>query len=68
MGRTEQQAQDAPNPPRREPEELPSSTTKHGGRMIELHDGFLILRVLPLYKEDRMRLDDLRILTMEQLL
>ena len=35
--------------------------------MIELHDGFLILRVLACKKEDRMRLDDLKILTMEQL-
>lgn len=38
------------------------------GRVIEIYDGFLVLRVLAKYKEDRMRLDDLKILTMERLI
>jgi len=36
--------------------------------VIEIHDGFLVLRVLAKTKEDRMMLDELRILTMEQLI
>lgn len=38
------------------------------GRVIEIHDGFLVIRVLARHKEDRMMLDELRILTMEYLI
>jgi len=36
--------------------------------MIEIHDGFLVIRVLPVYPGDRMRLDELGILTMERVI
>jgi len=36
--------------------------------VIEIHDGFLLLRVFAKTKEDRMKLDELQFLNMEQLL
>lgn len=38
------------------------------GRVIEVHDGFLILRALAEQKEDRMKLGDFDIASMEYLI